>query len=142
MNDRSGKVRMSHNTQTLQWTKPMGMTIVLILLAAVLVRYFHEPQELSPVVTVSGGKLQGVVSYSRNGNKIYEFLSVPYAKKPVGNLRFEVCENYFYIELLWVDMFYVSHLDTIGFSLQNLLKNGKEFCKCIKSLRNAFKLIW
>ncbi|CAH1100290.1 unnamed protein product [Psylliodes chrysocephalus] len=42
-----------------------------------------------PVVEVREGKLLGVTKNDRNGNKFYGFQGIPYAKPPVGELRFK-----------------------------------------------------
>lgn len=42
------------------------------------------------VVNISQGKLNGGVTETSNGRKYYEFLSIPFAKPPVGELRFKV----------------------------------------------------
>lgn len=44
-----------------------------------------------PIVTVSEGKLQGGSYKSFDGFQYDYFLGIPYAKPPVGNLRFKVC---------------------------------------------------
>lgn len=49
--------------------------------------------ELSPLVHIDQGKLRGVVKKDWKGGDFYSFLSIPYARKPVGNLRFMVCIN-------------------------------------------------
>lgn len=41
-------------------------------------------------VTVAQGKLKGGEDKTPNGYCYYEFLEIPYAKPPVGNLRFKV----------------------------------------------------
>jgi len=43
-----------------------------------------------PIVNTSLGSVQSIVSKSRAGREYYEFLAIPYAKPPVGELRFEV----------------------------------------------------
>lgn len=43
-----------------------------------------------PIVETYNGKVQGFVSKHFNGDKFYSFLGIPYAKPPVGNLRFKV----------------------------------------------------
>ncbi|CAH0729587.1 unnamed protein product, partial [Brenthis ino] len=40
-------------------------------------------------VTLSQGKLKGGKAVSDNGTPYYEFLGIPYAKPPLGNLRFK-----------------------------------------------------
>lgn len=44
----------------------------------------------TPVVKIPEGQLQGSVRENMDGGKFYAFLGVPYAKPPVGNLRFKV----------------------------------------------------
>lgn len=46
----------------------------------------------SPVVNTENGPVQGRQDYSRNGNKYFSYLSLPFAKPPVGSLRFEAPE--------------------------------------------------
>ena len=41
-------------------------------------------------VTLNQGKLRGGKAISDKGTTYYEFLGVPYAKPPVGDLRFKV----------------------------------------------------
>lgn len=53
--------------------------------------YFHED---SPIVSTTTGKLQGFAATSRNGQKYFQFLGIPYAQPPVGRLRFEVINSY------------------------------------------------
>lgn len=48
--------------------------------------YLGEPIYLDTVY----GKVKGSVRNIRGGRKIYAFTSIPYAKPPVENLRFEV----------------------------------------------------
>ncbi|KAI4468943.1 carboxylesterase [Holotrichia oblita] len=44
--------------------------------------------ELSPLVHIDQGKLRGVLKTDWKGGDFYSFLSIPYARKPIGNLRF------------------------------------------------------
>lgn len=46
---------------------------------------------MSTIVSISEGKLQGSVIENIRGDQIYSFQGIPYAKPPVGNLRFKVC---------------------------------------------------
>lgn len=41
-------------------------------------------------VTITQGKLKGNEAVTVNGLKYFEFLNIPYAKPPVGDLRFKV----------------------------------------------------
>ena len=43
-----------------------------------------------PIVNISTGSIQSIVSRSREGRKYFEFLGIPYASPPIGALRFEV----------------------------------------------------
>lgn len=49
--------------------------------------YLGEPVYVNSVY----GKLKGRISQVRGGRQIYSFTSIPYAKAPVEDLRFEVC---------------------------------------------------
>lgn len=44
----------------------------------------------SPVVTIQEGQIKGMVSEDVRGGKFYSFMGIPYAKPPVGDLRFKV----------------------------------------------------
>ncbi|XKL67579.1 hypothetical protein PGB90_003070 [Kerria lacca] len=58
------------------------------LLFIVLINYIKgENEEIK--ITIKQGSLKGKVQQSRNGSKYYTFLSIPYAKPPVGELRFK-----------------------------------------------------
>lgn len=43
-----------------------------------------------PIAKIRNGSLRGKLLESRNGRKIYSFTGIPYAKPPLGELRFEV----------------------------------------------------
>lgn len=45
---------------------------------------------MDPIVEISDGKLRGTVSKNYKGEKTFEFLGIPYAKPPTGELRFKV----------------------------------------------------
>lgn len=47
-------------------------------------------KENSPIVQTNIGALQGTVGYSRVGRPYYEYVGIPYATPPLGDLRFEV----------------------------------------------------
>lgn len=42
------------------------------------------------LVEVEQGKLQGTTGQDYYGGKFFKFLGVPYAKAPIGDLRFKV----------------------------------------------------
>ncbi|CAG2061334.1 unnamed protein product [Timema podura] len=44
-------------------------------------------------VRISQGELQGKKVPSKAGGEFYSFLGIPYAKPPVGPLRFKVCKT-------------------------------------------------
>lgn len=43
----------------------------------------------SPVITTLSGKVQGGTAYSREGRAYWQFVGIPYAKPPVGHLKFQ-----------------------------------------------------
>lgn len=43
-----------------------------------------------PIVETTFGVVKGKTIYSRSGMPFYAFQGIPYAKPPVGNLRFKV----------------------------------------------------
>lgn len=46
--------------------------------------------EPSPVFQLKDGKVQGIRLKSREGRDFYAFYGLPFAKPPIGELRFEV----------------------------------------------------
>lgn len=44
------------------------------------------------------GSIRGRTMLSRNYKTFYAFLGVPYAEAPVGDLRFQVCNNILVLE--------------------------------------------
>lgn len=46
-------------------------------------------------VKLAKGKIKGQILKSRNGRSYYSYTGIPYAKPPVGELRFKV--GYFYL---------------------------------------------
>lgn len=45
------------------------------------------------IATAEQGNVLGSVRVNRKGGKFYSFTSIPYAKPPVGDLRFMVSKN-------------------------------------------------
>ncbi|XKL67572.1 hypothetical protein PGB90_003063 [Kerria lacca] len=50
---------------------------------------FFLLQSDAVVVQIKSGKLKGATVTSRNGTKYYAFFGIPFAKPPIGDLRFE-----------------------------------------------------
>lgn len=62
----------------------------------------------NPIITVREGKVRGKLAIDFNGEQFYSFQGIPYAKPPLGILRFKVCKNVY----LFASVFYKIH-DTI-----------------------------
>ena len=60
---------------------------VLLLLARRLVTR-RPPPGRAPVVATSKGKIEGELCFSSNGRVFSSFNGIPFAKPPVGKLRF------------------------------------------------------
>lgn len=46
----------------------------------------------NPVVKTSDGHLKGATGTNIDGGRFYSFLGIPYAKPPIGALRFKVSQ--------------------------------------------------
>lgn len=66
-----------------------GIAAFFVLLS-VSVNYYRNIKTLSPIVEIDNGKLQGVISFTRLGKEVHEYMGIPFSKPPVGELRFEV----------------------------------------------------
>lgn len=44
-------------------------------------------------IKIHNGLVEGTTGVSRDGREFYEFLGIPYARPPVGELRFEVSQS-------------------------------------------------
>jgi len=62
------------------------------LVLPLLLFYFYNFRSHSsgPIIKIQNGIIQGVDRLSRDGNPFVEFLGIPYAAPPIGDLRFEV----------------------------------------------------
>lgn len=54
----------------------------------------------SPKTKIKDGKLKGKYMVTRTGRKFSGFLAIPFAKPPLGDLRFKVSKCYFFWGLL------------------------------------------
>jgi hypothetical protein len=65
-----------------------------ILLVGIVAYLYSQsgktPEWECPIVNTSLGRLQGLTSFSRDGREYFDFRGIPYARPPVGELRFEV----------------------------------------------------
>ncbi|CAG7730277.1 unnamed protein product [Allacma fusca] len=68
--------------------KPIVYSLVVVLIAYETSVYLISQIERTEVVRTGSGKLQGNVEISRGGRKFSSFWGIPYAKPPLGNLRF------------------------------------------------------
>lgn len=66
----------------------------LILPISLLLYFYNLRSRPGPTIKITNGLLQGISSTSRNGNPFYEYLGIPYAVPPIGDLRFEVRHKY------------------------------------------------
>lgn len=69
--------------------------LALVTLALALIFYYVADRKFSKkprtkIFRITPGKIQGVISISREGREYHEFVAIPYAKPPIGKLRFEV----------------------------------------------------
>lgn len=64
------------------------LTYLLVVVLSLL--FFFISGVRSSVVEVKQGKVKGLLLKSRNGTSYYAFYGIPFAKPPVGHLRFEV----------------------------------------------------
>lgn len=48
---------------------------------------------LDPIIETSLGKIKGLSLKDDNGDTYYTFKGIPYAKSPIGDLRFAVSDN-------------------------------------------------
>lgn len=59
-----------------------------------------------PVVTIEQGRLKGKTGADYDGNKYYSFQGIPYAKPPLGKLRFRVSNRLHLRDLLIKPSYY------------------------------------
>ena len=68
--------------------------LVLIISVALGVYFYYQNGNTvtheCPIVNTTLGGLQGLTSFSRDGREYSDYRGIPFAKPPVGELRFEV----------------------------------------------------
>ncbi|CAG7835739.1 unnamed protein product [Allacma fusca] len=65
--------------------KKLGIFSITTVLFSI---YLHSSSREGKVVETKSGIVKGVISWSRGGREFHEWLGIPYAQPPVGNLRF------------------------------------------------------
>ncbi|XP_030764864.1 venom carboxylesterase-6-like isoform X2 [Sitophilus oryzae] len=71
----------------------MKLTTISILILSICYNLDTSAEEFRPRVTTPLGVIEGGVGLSVNLNPYFKFEGIPYAKPPVGNLRFEEPED-------------------------------------------------
>lgn len=66
-----------------------------IVMFRILVRRFCNMD--NAIVDTRYGKLRGIIKENFKGEKFYGYLGIPYAKPPVGDLRFKVSSLIIYL---------------------------------------------
>lgn len=69
----------------------LGWILVSIALAYFVYKVLNDSNERTPVFYLGElGVIQGTIQKSRDGKDFSQYLGIPYAQPPIGNLRFEV----------------------------------------------------
>ena len=74
--------------------KPFGFHViglfvtVCALFVSKLTRAELDEKQSSPVVQINSGAVVGKIENLPHGKSVYEYLGIPYAEPPVGELRF------------------------------------------------------
>ena len=66
----------------------LSLPVLYILKRVLFPKKRLVPAGPPPLCTISTGKIQGALSYSKSGRVFSSFNGIPYAKPPVGKLRF------------------------------------------------------
>ncbi len=77
----------SENLVTLSRLRFIAITLISTWMISLLLSVLLPPS--TPVISLSDGKVQGIVQYSRNGIPYWVFRGIPFAVPPVGQLKFE-----------------------------------------------------
>ena len=68
----------------------VGKLVLLLAIAVAGIAYYTVQVEYGEIVKCKRGSVQGIIQTSRDGRKYHSWLGVPYARPPVGDLRFAV----------------------------------------------------
>ena len=71
----------------------MKPALVIVPLFLCIATAQDDEEEAPPVVQTEQGAVRGIKGVSIRGQDFYAFLGVPYAKPPLGYLRFKVIKN-------------------------------------------------
>lgn len=84
---------LSNNTMVPPFSRFLTIslsTVVFLIIPPLIICQESSSSSSTVQVTIEQGQLAGTTLSSRNGNEFYAFHSIPYAKPPVGSLRFQV----------------------------------------------------
>lgn len=79
---------------------------VMLFLAICLVFVTMADTETNPQVTIDQGTLRGQYKMSRAGKQFASFTKIPFAKPPVGDLRFKVARLLLCLVYVWLPIVY------------------------------------
>lgn len=72
------------------------VSVKVSLNVAIIRRFFNKMADSNPIIEIEQGKLKGTLTKSLlTGNEYCSFLGIPFAKPPIGNLRFQVCFEFY-----------------------------------------------
>lgn len=69
---------------------PFNYTVMLLLNPVTYLYMDKENSNQDLIVDTNYGQVLGTTDISRNGREFFSFLGIPYAKPPIGNLRYAV----------------------------------------------------
>lgn len=105
-------------------------SFVLFFFIELLCSETSEASKNSPVVEIQSGKIRGTIETGVTGEKYLAYKGIPYAKPPLGDLRFEVsnsCSHHFLIEVIYTYSVSVSKQVCIGIEFSKRPRNCFEF---------------
>ena len=71
----------------------IGKIFLLLAIVVVGIAYYSVQVEYGETVKCKSGSVRGIIRNSRDGRKYQSWLGVPYARPPVGDLRFTVSSS-------------------------------------------------